>query len=73
MKPGRDHDPGRVDAVRVRAVEPRDRLEDPVAHDDLARALATGRRVDQPGPPDVEVGHLAASAAPTGLCVPASR
>ena len=73
MKPGATTTPRRVDAVRVRAVEPRDRLEDPVAHHDLARALAAGRRVDQPGPPDVEVRHLAASPAPTGLCVPASR
>ena len=73
MKPGATTTPGRIDAVRIRAVEPGHRLEDPVADHDLARAFATGRRVDEPGPPDVEVRHLPASAAPTGLCVPASR
>ena len=52
---GRDDDPAGVDAVGVGAVQPGDRLEDPVADDDLARALAARRRVDQPGAADLEI------------------
>src|SRR4029078_12227191 len=41
---------------RITGVEPVDRLPDPVGHDDLARALASRRGIDQPGPGDLEVG-----------------
>ena len=72
----RDHDPAGVDPLRVGATEPGDGLEDPVAHDDLARALAPGCRIDQPGPADLEIGSATGHAAPAPVaaaCVPASR
>ena len=40
-----------------RALEPGQRLEDAVGDDDLARTLATRRRIDKPRPRDLEVGN----------------
>src|SRR5690242_4855509 len=70
-----DDDAVRGHPERVVALEPGDRLEDPVGHDDLARPFPPRRGIDQPGVADLEVGaralrgHQAASSA----CVPASR
>ena len=54
---GRHDDPAVVDALRLGALQPGDRLEDPVRHDDLARSLASGDRIDEPRPADLEVRH----------------
>ena len=56
-EPGRDDDPGRIDAVRVRALQPGHGLEDAVADDELAGAFPAASRIDQPGAAQVEVGH----------------
>jgi hypothetical protein len=45
-----------VHAVGLARVEPRDRFQHTVRDDDLARALPTRRRVDEPGPRDLQVG-----------------
>ena len=53
---GRDDDCRRVRPHRPPAPSSQvDRLHDPVADDDLARPLASGRRVDEPRPADLEV------------------
>ncbi len=70
-EPWRDDDPAIVDAVGVRRLQPHDRLQDPVPDDDVTRTLAPGRRIDEPGATDVEVGHSAARA--ERPAVPASR
>ena len=58
-EPGCHDDAVRVDAVGLLALEPGDRLEDAASNDDLAGPFPPGGRVDQPGAPDVEVGHAA--------------
>ena len=69
-----DDDAVRVDARGVRACEPCHRLEDAVAHHDLARTLAPCRRIHQPGAADLEIRSRAGHAAPVPPgWVPASR
>ena len=66
----RDHDTIRSDPVRFRLGQPGHGLQDAATDHDLAGTLTTGRRVDQPGPADLEIdpwtGH-------DGTRVPASR
>ena len=80
MNPGATTTPSGPTPSASAPVEPGDRLEDPVDHDDLARSLATRRRIDQPRPADLEVGPRTAHPAPAPVgpavpvpCVPASR
>jgi len=70
---GGDDNAAVVDSLRVPAVQPGDRFEDPVPDDDVARPLPARHRVDEPGPADVEVGHSAAREPKLGSAVPASR
>ena len=53
---GRDDDAAIVDAGRLVALEPGDRREDAVLDDDLARSFAAARRIDEPGPADLQIG-----------------
>jgi hypothetical protein len=56
-EPGRDHDPGRLDTVGIRTIQPGDRLQDAITNDDVARTIASRRRVDHPHAAEIEVGH----------------
>ena len=63
MNPGATTTPSAPMPVGVRARQPGHGRQDPVADDDLAGSFAARRRVDQPGPADLEVGPLTGHAA----------
>ena len=63
---GRDDDASIVDARRLVALQPVDRAQDPVLDDDLARPFPAARRVDEPGPADLEVGARCRRSNPAG-------
>ena len=60
----RDHDALVCYALRLYAFEPDDRFEDPVDHDDFARAFASGDGIDQPGLLELEPLHDLADPGP---------
>ena len=66
----RDDHSVRANPVCLSTGEPGHGLQDAAVDHDLARTLATGRRVDQPGPADLEIEALARH---EGTFVPASR
>ncbi len=54
---GGHDDPAVADAGPLVALQPVDRAQDAVLDDDLAGSLPAARRVDEPGPAELEVGH----------------
>ena len=73
MNPGATTTPSGSMPVGLGAGQPGDRLEDPVADDDLARTLAARGRVHQPGAADLEVGTPAPVTRPRPRCVPGQQ